>query len=170
MSDFKGTISFDQSQLVGGLDNIVKISQISVFAGSFQFNFVVTQIDVTYVLANGSTSVQSHGGGGGILGSALQGSFSIPDGVYLARVEQRVGLFVDWLSFCSSDGRCSARMGGGVSFEPQIVLEQSNSAIEALIRRESEVLDRLGVYYEGCLAYARSVSAFFGLVYWIWPG
>ena len=107
------------------LDNIDKITRIKVFAGDYFFNFVVSKLEVTYKLEDGTEATLSRGNGG-----TLQGTMDFEDGVYLTDISMQVGAYVDYVKLCASSGECKGPWGGKRDSSPNQRLFKEKSTIK----------------------------------------
>lgn len=101
------TINFDDVAQLGGLGNIVKITQIKVFRHTKTVGFalyrIISRICTTYRLREGEPKEMCNGKVGGFQEGEL-GTIAFGDGVYLKKVELYIGQFVDWIRFIDTNG------------------------------------------------------------------
>jgi Jacalin-like lectin domain len=137
-----GLITFNDVDRIGGLDEMDKILQIEVFANDGLLQFI-SQIQTTYLRTDGQTAVISNGNKG-----TLVGKVEFDPGQYLSQVELSVGLCVEHIRFCRTDGSCLGPFGYHTEKAPNRILYKPRSVIKAFLGQAGKLIDRLGVYFE----------------------
>jgi hypothetical protein len=143
VSPSDGSQNFDDADRIGGFDEIDKIVKIEVYVVDALFRNAISKIDTTYLRTDGQTTVQSHGNGGRIAGTV-----EFDNGQYLSKIELLVGVYVEHIRLCRTDGVCFGPYGFHENVTPNRILYKQRCVIKALLGKSGDVVDRIRVYYE----------------------